>query len=820
MSNTVNCKFYKMERVGKRVKSTKLKFMWYFDINDKSYDYEFFVSALSHKRKVVCNGKTIEERTVQSKEKNYIFITYVKSYEIKIQQRDSTYIMYIDGQDFSHLMANPSKFIKKLERKDTTGNTDELGMNSPKKMSYNSLKKQNLYNNAQITKEDQKPKEIGQAVVFDDFFQSPIKPEDLPKAKLSKYALPHLEEPIQKKHTMTINKKSDTIQKKLSISGLVTNLVGDGKEKKDLSLFNDLVDNKKDEKYKMGNFIDISQNPQQDLPNLENDVAPNKVTLDLEFGDDDFGDYEDASETVPEKIADVFEMDIFESNVTSEPQNIKGKADENLADFSIHDKAFDKVDTDNKKQPDRPSLILNHAMTKEEVKIRKTIVINNQVQLNENISASKLNEIDTIEIDKVRQEDQIKLPSKENTNDDEPSTDDILPARQIAQPSDRKNISEGHGLDKNVDLFDIDLTSGPCLNDSNQPAEMNTNAITFQGNPDKKKDDLFGFNDGSFGVGGGIGQSKDSLFKKKEFDLFMDMDNGLSSEQFSSKMNANKKDEEKFFDQNNSMDMFGNNVMDSGVNQEQKVQSDLFSIDMGTNNNNALSFNSMQNNSNLQSQPQQTQSSQQITKDKFDAFDMLDNQFSNIGNSNISNFSNMSNTMNNRASGMMNNRGSGVMNMSYQTMNNSGLNFPNNMNFNTLQSNPKLDNIPTGFNNNNLMGDHFQPRKSHTMSQQPNNFDMSANFDMNYSISSANNLNSSAHPVLNVNPDVQGINMNNNASEGGGNVKDSGKKKSVMNDLFGGLDDLVNMDMNTLQQKKPDNQVNSGGNQMSDFDFF
>ena len=129
-------KKHKAEEVGKNIKSTKKKYTWIFEISKVSYCCELYVSMLSHKRKVVINGKTLLMKTLNAKDQNFQWTHVIKGFEISIRQYNSIYLLFIEGQDFTYLM-NSQK-----EREGKDGGNDSVSKSPCKSPTKDKVKEE------------------------------------------------------------------------------------------------------------------------------------------------------------------------------------------------------------------------------------------------------------------------------------------------------------------------------------------------------------------------------------------------------------------------------------------------------------------------------------------------------------------------------------------------------------------------------------------------------------------------------------------------------------------------------------------------------
>ena len=94
---------YSLQRVGKRMKSTKLRTLWEFNICDKKYRIELYISRISGKRRIFVNGELFAvEKKVRYTLATYSFNFGKNFLELK-EIRNNYFDLFLDNVSFQNL---------------------------------------------------------------------------------------------------------------------------------------------------------------------------------------------------------------------------------------------------------------------------------------------------------------------------------------------------------------------------------------------------------------------------------------------------------------------------------------------------------------------------------------------------------------------------------------------------------------------------------------------------------------------------------------------------------------------------------------------
>jgi len=99
------------EAVGKRVKSTKKKFTWYFAVDNDVHCVELYISFMSNRRKIVADGKEVTVKGSNVVPLGTKF--YVGRAQVQCLNEDGAFDLEIEGKKFSVLykeLADEPKF--------------------------------------------------------------------------------------------------------------------------------------------------------------------------------------------------------------------------------------------------------------------------------------------------------------------------------------------------------------------------------------------------------------------------------------------------------------------------------------------------------------------------------------------------------------------------------------------------------------------------------------------------------------------------------------------------------------------------------------
>jgi len=101
MPKEVECISFMSQKVGKRIKSTKLRHSWRFRIFCEHYDLELLISKLSGKREVRLNGSSVHTSNKMDGPLEFsIFLGKL----LEIFYEDNRYQLKIDGKSFDEFL--------------------------------------------------------------------------------------------------------------------------------------------------------------------------------------------------------------------------------------------------------------------------------------------------------------------------------------------------------------------------------------------------------------------------------------------------------------------------------------------------------------------------------------------------------------------------------------------------------------------------------------------------------------------------------------------------------------------------------------------
>ena len=121
---TVNTHEQQLEKVGKIVPSSKLKYTWAFDIDGDQYTVNLYHSKITHKFEVRINGKIYMVDRGKSAE-DFKYTTRLTNHEIKIMKPNSSesFHLFIDHRDFTTI--KPPEKTEVINSNFKGNNTDD-----------------------------------------------------------------------------------------------------------------------------------------------------------------------------------------------------------------------------------------------------------------------------------------------------------------------------------------------------------------------------------------------------------------------------------------------------------------------------------------------------------------------------------------------------------------------------------------------------------------------------------------------------------------------------------------------------------------------
>ena len=102
MNDEVVAVHYEVQSIGKRIKSSKKRYIWKVSINNQRFEINLFVSKFSGKKTLIINDIII----FSGKKLPQYPITIVDSFSISLQQSGKLYNLYINSISFDHFSTN------------------------------------------------------------------------------------------------------------------------------------------------------------------------------------------------------------------------------------------------------------------------------------------------------------------------------------------------------------------------------------------------------------------------------------------------------------------------------------------------------------------------------------------------------------------------------------------------------------------------------------------------------------------------------------------------------------------------------------------
>lgn len=142
----------KIEKIGKMIPASKLKYTWVFDLNEDNFVVNIYHSRLSHKFEVRINGK-LYMRDRKKKSYKFKYEVRLKDHEIKIMQKlkANNFQLFIDKKEFEYFNSiDTTKMIqddKTLKAKPSITYINKENNTYPIFKDYNTLMYMNKNNN-------------------------------------------------------------------------------------------------------------------------------------------------------------------------------------------------------------------------------------------------------------------------------------------------------------------------------------------------------------------------------------------------------------------------------------------------------------------------------------------------------------------------------------------------------------------------------------------------------------------------------------------------------------------------------------------------